>query len=176
MITVSMTINDKKVGPMEVDNSLMMIDFLHHYMNLTGTKFGCGAGICHACVVIVEDEEGNSETLRTCINGVGRFNGKRVRTVEGHAKRNRMGQITSLSPIQETFATHFSFQCGWCTSGFINASTVLIEKLKKEPISSDQVEATIEEALNNHICRCSGYRKYYEGLKDFILSTDGLIK
>ncbi len=176
MITVSMTINNKKVGPIEVPASLKMIDFLHEYLALTGTKFGCGAGICHACTIIVDEKDGTSHTMRTCINGVGDFNGKVLRTIEGHAKRNALGQITALSPVQETFIKHFSFQCGWCTSGFVNEATVLVEDLKKNPIEKDQVEARIEDALKDHICRCTGYRKYYVGLRDLILSQGGLVK
>lgn len=176
MITVQMTINNKKVGPFDVDESLKMIDFLHEYVNLTGTKFGCGVGVCHACVIIVDEPNGTSRTERTCINGVGKFNGKNLRTVEGHAKRNAMGQIVSLSPVQKTFVDHFSFQCGWCTSGFVNESTVLVEKLQQNPIEKSDVEQVITDTLKTHICRCSGYRKYYVGLRDLILSQGGLVK
>lgn len=176
MITVTMTINGNVVGPIDVDESVKMIDFLHEYQGLTGTKFGCGIGVCHACSIIVDDADGGSHTERTCINGVGNFNGKRLRTVEGHAKRNLMGQIAALSPVQQTFVDHFSFQCGWCTSGFVNESTVLVEQLAKQPIAKEHVENVIENALKKHICRCSGYRKYYVGLRDLVLSQPGLVK
>lgn len=176
MISVKMTINNKVVGPFEVDESLKMIDFLHEYVNLTGTKFGCGIGVCHACVIIVDEEDGSSHTERTCINGVTKFNGKKLRTIEGHAKRNTSGQITSLSPVQQTFIEHFSFQCGWCTSGFVNESTVLVEKLAKNPINKAEVEQVIEDTLKEHVCRCTGYRKYYVGLRDLVLSQNGLTK
>lgn len=176
MITVNMTINNKVIGPVDVDESVKMIDFLHEYLGLTGTKFGCGIGVCHACTIIVDEVDGSSHTERTCINGVGNFNGKKLRTVEGHAKRNTLGQITALSPVQQTFVDHFSFQCGWCTSGFVNESTVLIEKLQKSPIKREDVESVIEETLKDHVCRCSGYRKYYVGLRDLVLSQKGLVR
>ena len=99
MITVNMTINDRLIGPIEVDDNTMMIDFLHEYVNLTGTKFGCGVGVCHACTIVVDGADGSSESVRTCINGVGRFNGQRIRTVEGHAQRNNLGKIIALSPV-----------------------------------------------------------------------------
>ena len=70
MITVNMTINDRLIGPIEVDDNTMMIDFLHEYVNLTGTKFGCGVGVCHACTIVVDGADGSSESVRTCINGV----------------------------------------------------------------------------------------------------------
>ena len=175
MISISMTINERLVGPVEVDDNTMMIDFLHEYVNLTGTKFGCGVGVCHACTIIVDKEDGSSESVRTCVNGVGRFNGKRVRTVEGHAKKNKLGKIIALSPVQKTFLDHFSFQCGWCTSGFVNETTVLLERLRKQPVPMVQLEKTIEDALVNHVCRCTGYKKYYEGVKALLIA-EGVVR
>ena len=175
MISISMTINERLVGPVEVDDNTMMIDFLHEYVNLTGTKFGCGVGVCHACTIIIDKEDGSSESVRTCVNGVGRFNGKRVRTVEGHAKKNKLGKIIALSPVQKTFLDHFSFQCGWCTSGFVNETTVLLERLRKQPVPMVQLEKTIEDALVNHVCRCTGYKKYYEGVKALLIA-EGVVR
>ena len=172
--SIKLTINNQAVGPIEVADGVMMIEFLHEYLNLTGTKFGCGAGVCHACTVIVDDEQGMSEVVRTCINGVERFNGKRVRTVEGHARQNSLGEITALSPVQEAFLEHFSFQCGWCTSGFGNGSTALPERLGRQPNGKDQGEKVVEDALSEHVCRCTGYVKYYAAVKDLILKTKGL--
>lgn len=68
----------------------------------------------------------------------------------------------------------FSFQCGWCTSGFVNAATVLIEELKINPIRKEDVEQVIEDKLGEHICRCTGYAKYYKGMKNLILTSQGL--
>ena len=172
--SIKLTINNQAVGPIDVADGVMMIEFLHEYLNLTGTKFGCGAGVCLASTVIVDDEQGMSEVVRTCINGVERFNGKRVRTVEGHARQNSLGEITALSPVQEAFLEHFSFQCGWCTSGFVNESTALLERLERQPIAKDQVEKVVEDALSEHVCRCTGYVKYYAAVKDLILKTKGL--
>ena len=81
-----------------------------------------------------------------------------------------------LSPIQQQFLEHYSFQCGYCTPGFVNAATVLVERLKKQPIAASEVEATITQALDAHICRCTGYVRYYEAVKDVIVSTPGLVK
>ena len=72
---LSMTINGKKIGPMQVPAGLSMIDFLHEYLGLTGSRLGCGQGICHACVVIVDHADGTSEEARTCINGAHFFDG-----------------------------------------------------------------------------------------------------
>ena len=83
--TISMTVNGAPVGPHEVPDTLPMIDYLNDHLGLTGTKFGCGLGICHACVVIVERGDGTRDTERTCINGAASFDGLKITTVEGHA-------------------------------------------------------------------------------------------
>ncbi|MFM0075449.1 (2Fe-2S)-binding protein [Paraburkholderia sediminicola] len=175
-LPVSVKVNGEIVGPTEVPAGLMMIDFLHEYLHLTGSRLGCGQGICHACVVIVDKPDGTSEEVRTCITGANFFHGKTIRTIEGHAKRNEAGEVVELSPIQQKFLEHFSFQCGYCTPGFVNAATVLIERLKRQPIAKDKVEQTITEALNDHICRCTGYVRYYEAVKEVVMTTPGLVK
>ncbi|MET3620571.1 (2Fe-2S)-binding protein [Burkholderia ambifaria] len=173
---LSVNINGKSVGPMQVPEGLMMIEFLHEYAGLTGSRLGCGQGVCHACVVIVDQPDGTSEEMRTCITGAHFFHGRSIRTIEGHAKRNDAGEVVELSPIQQKFLEHFSFQCGYCTPGFVNAATVLIERLKREPIAKADVERTITDALNAHLCRCTGYVRYYAAVKDVILTTPGLVK
>jgi len=175
LIPISVTINGKKIGPVQVPESLMMIDFLHEYANLTGTKLGCGQGVCRACEVILDKEDGSSATMRTCITGVGYFAGREIRTVEGHAKESAQG-ATQMSGVQQAFLEHYSFQCGYCTPGFVNAATVLIEQLQRQPIERDQVEQFITESLNEHICRCTGYVRYYEAVRDLVLATPGLVK
>jgi xanthine dehydrogenase YagT iron-sulfur-binding subunit len=175
-LPLSIKVNGEIVGPTDVPAGLMMIDYLHEYLHLTGSRLGCGQGICHACVVIVDKPDGTSEEVRTCITGANFFHGKSIRTIEGHAKRNEAGEVVELSPIQQKFLEHFSFQCGYCTPGFVNAATVLIERLKRQPVAKDQVEATITEALNDHICRCTGYVRYYEAVKEVVLTTPGLVK
>lgn len=173
---ITLTVNNQSYGPLEVPEGLMMIDFLHEYLDLTGCRLGCGQGICHACVAIVDHENGASEEVRTCITGAHFFNGKKVRTVEGHAKRNEQGEVVELSPIQQAFLDRYSFQCGYCTPGFVNAATLFVEQLQREPIAREALEGAIEQALNNHICRCTGYVRYYEAVREVVLNTPGLIR
>ncbi|UXC35404.1 (2Fe-2S)-binding protein [Cupriavidus gilardii] len=173
---LSLHLNGKDVGPVDVPEGLMMIDFLHEYTGLTGSRLGCGQGLCRACTVIVDKADGSSEEVRTCITGAHFFQGKKVRTVEAHAQRDDKGNVVALSPVQQKFLEHFSFQCGYCTPGFVNAATVLIERLKRQPVARAQLESTITEALNDHICRCTGYVRYYEAVRDVVLSTPGLVK
>lgn len=167
-VEISVTVNGRKTGPRKVPAGLAMIDFLHEYLGLTGTKFGCGIGVCHACVVIVEEPDGTSRTMRTCINSAADFAGKQVRTIEGHAKEGR------LSGVQQAFVDHFAFQCGYCTSGFVNAATCLLEDLARNPVSREGVEERIEASLGEHICRCTGYVRYYEAVRALILADPRL--
>ncbi|WP_218510032.1 (2Fe-2S)-binding protein [Variovorax sp. dw_308] len=171
---LKLTINGKEVGPTDVPDGLMMIDYLHEYAGLTGSRLGCGIGECRACVVIVDKPGGASEEVRTCITGAHYFADRKVRTVEGHAQRNDKGEVVMLSPVQQKFLEHYSFQCGYCTPGFVNGATVLVERLKRQPIARSKVEAEITRSLNTHLCRCTGYVRYYEAVKDVILSTPGL--
>ncbi|MCY1279080.1 4-hydroxybenzoyl-CoA reductase subunit gamma [compost metagenome] len=172
---LSMTINGQAVGPFTVDDDLMMIEFLHEHLNLTGSRLGCGQGICHACVAILDKPDGTSEEIRTCITGAHFFDGKKVRTVEGHARRDDKGEVTGLNPIQQKFIDQFAFQCSYCTPGYVNAATVLVEKLQRQPVKRSELEGEIENALGNHICRCTGYVRYYNAARDVVEGL-GLVK
>jgi xanthine dehydrogenase iron-sulfur cluster and FAD-binding subunit A len=100
---LTVTINGRRYGPIDVPEGLMMIDVLHEMLGLTGSRLGCGIGICHACVVIWDRDDQTSEEVQTCITGAGFFDGKRIRTVEGIARRNDKGEILALSPVQQAF-------------------------------------------------------------------------
>jgi aerobic-type carbon monoxide dehydrogenase small subunit (CoxS/CutS family) len=162
--TLALTINGRAYGPMDVRDDLTMNDFLREILGMTGTKFGCGAAQCLSCAVIVDDPNGTSHTRPTCIVPAVGFNGKSIRTVEGHAKDGE------LSPLQKAFVSHFAFQCGYCTAGFLNESQVLLERLARKPVPRGQLEATITEALDGHLCRCTGYIRYHEAVRDVILA------
>jgi len=173
--SLSMILNGQAVGPLDVADDLMMIDFLHEYQNLTGSRLGCGQGVCHACVAILDKADGTSEEIRTCITGVHFFNGKRVRTIEGHAKRDDKGEVTELNPVQQKFVDQFAFQCSYCTPGYVNAATVLVEKLQRQPAKRSELEQEIEGALGHHICRCTGYVRYYNAARA-VIEDLGLVK
>ena len=164
MTTLVVTINGRTHGPTEVRDDLSMNDFLREFLGMTGTKFGCGAAQCLSCAVIVDDPDGTSHTSPTCVVPAASFNGKTLRTVEGHAKDGK------LSPLQKAFIEHFAFQCGYCTAGFLNESQVLLERLAKTLVAREELEETIAAALDGHLCRCTGYIKYHEAVRDVILA------
>lgn len=164
MPAISLTINGRAHGPMEVRADLSMNDLLREVLGLTGTKFGCGAAQCLSCAVIVDQADGTSATMPTCVVAATEFDGLRVRTVEGHAADG------GLTPLQRSFIAHFAFQCGYCTPGFLNEGQVLLERLERAPIPRAELERTIAEALDGHLCRCSGYVKYHEAVRDVVLA------
>jgi len=147
-----------------VRDDLSMNDFLREVLGMTGTKFGCGAAQCLSCAVIVDDPDGTSATMPTCTAPATNFDGKSIRTVEGHASN---GQLTAL---QQAFIRHFAFQCGYCTAGFLNEAQVLLERLEHQPVAREALEQTILVALDGHLCRCTGYVRYHEAVRDVILA------
>lgn len=164
MTILSLTINGQKHGPMDVRDDLSMNDFLREMLGMTGTKFGCGAAQCLSCAIIVDEPDGSSYTSPTCVAAAVNFDGKSIRTVEGHA---RDGQ---LSALQQAFIDHFAFQCGYCTAGFLNEGQVLLERLARAPVTREALQQTIADALDGHLCRCTGYIRYHEAVRDVILA------
>jgi xanthine dehydrogenase YagT iron-sulfur-binding subunit len=164
--TLRITINGRAYGPMDVRDDLTMNDFLRESLGMTGTKFGCGAAQCLSCA-IVDDPDGTSATTPTCVVPAASFDGKTIRTVEGHAKDGK------LTPLQMFFIEHFAFQCGYCTPGFLNEGQVLLERLARAPVARADLEKTIAEALDGHLCRCTGYIKYHEAVRAVILADPG---
>ncbi|WP_206601929.1 (2Fe-2S)-binding protein [Oceaniglobus indicus] len=173
MLTVRMQINGKQTQPMDLPEDLMLLEYLQEYLNLTGTRYGCGQGVCRACAVIHDAADG-PRVVPACITGVAWANGRSFRTVEGHATRDDQGAVTQLSAIQQAFLDHFSFQCSYCTPGFVAAATTLVERLQTAPVARDDVEDVVLEALNENICRCTGYVRYLQATRDVILNTPGL--
>ena len=164
MTTLTLMINDRAYGPLEVRDELTMNDFLREHLGLTGTKFGCGAAQCLSCAVIVDNPDGTSYTQPTCVVPAISFNRKAIRTVEGHAKDGE------LTPLQRSFIEHFAFQCGYCTPGFLNEAQVLLERLAKQPVAGADLDKTIAQALDGHLCRCTGYVKYHEAVRAVIIA------
>lgn len=148
----------------DADGDTPLLWVLRDVLGMTGTKFGCGAAQCLSCAIIVDEPDGTSYTSPTCVAPAVNFDGKSIRTVEGQAKGGQ------LSALQQAFIDHFAFQCGYCTSGFLNEGQVLLERLARTPVARDALEQTIADALDGHLCRCTGYIKYHEAVRDVILA------
>ena len=149
-VTVNGTLYEREVEP-----RLLLSDFLRHDLGLTGTHVGCEQGVCGACTILFDNEP-----ARSCLMFAVTAHGHEVITVEG------LGSLDDLSPLQESFREAHGLQCGFCTPGIVME---LVGLLDNNPDAS-QVE--IENALNKHLCRCTGY----EPIKDGALMAQKLIK
>lgn len=143
-----------------------LLDYLHDDLNLTGTKFCCGMGVCRACTVsVTKAPNPNAEPVISCSTALATLDGTAITTVEGVASG------TELHPIQKAFLEHFAFQCGYCTPGFVMASKIFLDWMQTAPIREDELDAAIDDAIGSHICRCTGYVRYYEALKETALAV-----
>ncbi len=159
-MTIRFRVNETEVQVDEEDADQPLVFYLQDDLNLTGTKFGCGIGVCRACTVAVQrNPSAPWEPLLSCSTPVSKVGGYTVRTVEA------LGSAESLHPLQTAFLDCFAFQCGYCTPGFLMASWVLIERLRRSPVSAADLDEVIEQSLGAHICRCTGYVRYYEAVQ-----------
>ena len=168
-IVLDITLNGEKVHRDQIDGDTKLVDFLREDLGMTGTKFCCGIAVCRVCTVSVAREPGaHQEAVRACTTPLSDLNGKFVTTVEG------LAESAQLHPLQTAFLENFSFQCGYCAPGFLMASYALLDRLRREPIPKERVDAMIEESVGQHICRCTGYVRYHRAIRQVILETPGL--
>jgi len=139
MATYNLRINGnaQTVDTTDADKPLL---YVLRELGLTAAKFGCGLGQCGACTILVDGRRINS-----CLTLAVMTDGASVTTVEGLAKDG------TLHPVQQAFLEECAFQCGYCTSGMIIATTALLERKSKPS------ELEIREWMNGHLCRCCGY-------------------
>jgi len=132
-------VNGNKV-PLNTDAERSLLEVLREDLDLTGTKYGCGAGDCSACTVLVD-----GTPTRSCITSVGSVASKEITTIEALARNG------TLHPVQEAFLKENAFQCGYCIPGMIMG---LVGLLDKKPVPTD---AEILSRMDRHLCRCCGY-------------------
>lgn len=168
--TIQFRLNGESVQ-VEASEDTRLVDVLSDDLGMTGTKFCCGIGVCRACTVGARSHPDALEIpMLSCSTPISAVEGYDIRTVEGLADGDRP------SLLQESFLEHFAFQCGYCTPGFLMAATLLLERLQASPIHESEIDDAIEEACGAHICRCTGYVKYYEAMRKAILETEGAVR
>jgi aerobic-type carbon monoxide dehydrogenase small subunit (CoxS/CutS family) len=155
MREVSFTLNGKPIRA-TVDESRPLLWVLRDDLGLTGTKFGCGEGVCGSCTVIV-----GKDAVRSCVTPVGDVQGKQVLTIEGLAKGDR------LHPIQEAFADHVAYQCGYCTPGMIMGAYALLLRNPKA------TRADIVRDLDSHLCRCGAHVRILKAVESAATAMKG---
>ncbi len=171
MNDIEFTVNGQWVTAPANLSSLPLVDFLQEELGLTGTKFGCGIGVCRACTVAVRRRaEAPLEVLLACSTPLAEVAGLKVFTIEGVAQGGK------LHPLQTAILEEFAFQCGYCTPGFVMAAFELWDRLESSPVPLPALDEMIHAALGAHVCRCTGYLKYYAAVRKAILNEGGLVK
>jgi len=138
MATFNLTVNGI-AQTIEAEPDMPLLWALRDLLNLTGTKFGCGVGLCGACVVLM-----NGESTRSCILPLSAIKDKPITTIEGLSS-------DGTHPVQQAWVAEAVSQCGYCQPGKIMNTVALLDK---NPHPSD---AEIDEAFENHLCRCGTY-------------------
>ncbi len=144
---LQMTVNGRARDVL-VEPRRTLADVLREDLELTGTHVGCEHGVCGACTVLVD-----GLAVRSCLMLGVQAGGRDIRTIEG---LERDGE---LHPLQEAFRDSHSFQCGFCTPGFVMTALALLD----EGRTLD--EAELREELSGNICRCTGYQSIVEGVQ-----------
>ena len=139
-MTKSININGKEVA-MEVDEKMPLLWFLRDEIELTGTKYGCGIGMCGACTVHMD-----GQAIRSCLTPVGTALGKEITTIEGLSE-------DGTHPLQKAWIANNVPQCGYCQAGQIMGAA---DFLAKNPAPSID---DVESAMSAHICRCGTYKR-----------------
>ncbi len=135
----TLTINNK-THQVDVDSNMPLLWVIRDLVGLTGTKYGCGKGLCGACTVLLD---GNP--IRSCLTPVSVADGKNVLTIEGVENENKV--------LQEVWEDLNVPQCGYCQSGQIISAVALLNN------NANPSDADIDEAMSGNICRCGTYQR-----------------
>jgi len=146
MITLNINGEDKQL---DIDPSTPVLWALRDSLNMTGTKFGCGAALCGACTVHLD-----GQAIRSCVTPISAVAGKKITTIEA-VELDKVGQA-----IQAAWVKHDVPQCGYCQSGQVMSATALL-KTNRKPSDAD-----IDAAMSGNICRCGTYQRIREAIKD----------
>jgi carbon-monoxide dehydrogenase small subunit len=136
-----------------------LLDVLRNKLKLTGTKIGCNEGDCGACTVILD-----GRTVNACLVLAMEAEGHKILTIEG------LAQGAQIHPLQEAFVKHGGFQCGYCTPGMLLSAKALLDE------NPDPTEAEIRKGISGNLCRCTGYTKIVESIKEAARSMRGARK
>jgi isoquinoline 1-oxidoreductase alpha subunit len=141
---IQLDVNDRKYE-LDVPPDTPLLWVLREHLNLVGTKFGCGVGLCGSCTVHV-----NGDAERSCIYEVGNAQGKKITTIEGLPEDN---------PVKRAWIQDQVPQCGYCQPGQIMQAAALLAK------NPNPEEQEIVDAMNGNLCRCGTYGYIKEAVK-----------
>lgn len=135
-----------KIVNVNVESDTPLLWVLREQLNLTGTKYGCGIGVCGACTILFE-----GQAMKSCSLPVASVQGKKVETIESLEKNGQ------LSRVQKAWIDHQVPQCGYCQTGMVMATTALL-KNNPHPTNAD-----IDSAITN-ICRCGTFQQVRQAI------------
>ncbi len=145
--TIKFKLNHKLMK-LTVDGERSLLWVLRSDLALTGTKYGCGEGLCGACTVLINDK-----ATRSCQVPAKEIKGKEIITIEGLVRNGK------LHPLQKAFMDYDALQCGFCTPGMImNAYGLLLDK-------HQPTEAEIIEGMNDNLCRCGAHVRIVQAIQ-----------
>jgi len=144
---IQLTVNGQK-RQFDGDPEMPLLWYLREELQYTGTKYGCGQGLCGACTVHV-----NGQAVRSCQTPMSSAGGQSITTIEGLS-------ATASHPVQQAWRNHDVPQCGYCQSGQIMQAAAL---LKDKPKPTD---AEIDAAMKGNICRCGTYQRIRAAIKE----------
>ena len=153
MATTHLAVNGRTY-PVDADPQTSLLTVLREYLDLTGSKYGCGEGECGACTVLID-----GKAQRSCITKVGAVAQRQITTIEGLASGDH------LHPVQQAFLDAGAMQCAYCTSGMIMSAVAL---LRQNPSPR---ESEIIDFMDGNICRCGTYSRIVSAIQKAAIST-----
>ncbi len=155
---ISFTLNGKPVQVTD-DSDRKLLWVLRTELELTGTKYGCGLGLCGSCTVVLDNK-----SVRSCQLPLKSVQGKHVTTIEGLEVKGK------LHPVQKAFMEHNAFQCGYCTSGQImEAYSYLLN-------NPNPTYADIVDNMEGNLCRCGSYNRIVQAIQSAAREMKGVSK
>lgn len=151
---VKLTLNGNQIE-LDADPAMPLLYAIRDIAELTGTKFGCGLGLCGACTIHL-----NGNAIRSCVTPLSAAEGKAITTIEG------LSESDQLHPVQEAWIANKVPQCGYCQSGqMMNAASFL-------KTNSSPTDAEIETAMQGNICRCGTYPRIKKAIKQAAIKIE----
>ena len=146
-MTHQLNINGKPYE-VEANPGESLLTVLRDRLNLTGTKDGCGEGVCGACTILLE-----GHPVSSCLLLASYAEGKAITTIEG------LGSDGKLHPLQKAFLDNGAFQCGYCTPGMILMAKALLDQ-SPHPSTEE-----IRDFMAGNICRCTSYVEIVQAVR-----------
>lgn len=145
---LNMTVNGNAAS-LRIREDALLLDVLRDGLGLHSVKRGCETGDCGACTVLID-----GQPIDSCIYPAFRAEGKSILTVEG------LGTPENMHILQETFRKQLAVQCGFCSSGMLMTAKALLDRIP------NPTEEEIRAHLSGNLCRCTGYQKIVESIRE----------